>query len=85
MRQVFFGHPSNSFDNEQFKKWVAESLYEIELASQDDIALMFKDFTVTNFTDTRTLDASTATASDVAKVLCTLIYDIQKRGMKRSQ
>lgn len=85
MRAVFFGQPANKDDDKLFRDWVSTCLAEIELASQDDIPVMMKDFTVTNYTATRSLDASTATAADVAKVLCTLINDLQKRGMKRSQ
>lgn len=33
-----------------------------------------------NYTPTRTLDASTATATDVANVLCTLLADLKAAG-----
>lgn len=85
MRPVFLGLPANKDDDKLFKEWVAGCFSEIELASQDDIPVIVKSFVTTNYTATRTLDASTATAADVAKVLCTLINDLQKRGMKRSQ
>lgn len=85
MRPVFLGQPASKKDEEIFKEWVSTCFAEIELASQDDLPQMVKDFTVTNYTATRTLNAGTATATDIANVLCTLINDLQKRGMKRSQ
>lgn len=33
-----------------------------------------------NYTETRTLDASTATTSDLANVLCTLLADLKQAG-----
>lgn len=36
-------------------------------------------YTLSNYTETRTLDASTASAGDVADVLCTLIADLVER------
>ena len=62
-----------------------ECLSEVERASQDDVAALANDFTIENHTATRALDAATATALDVANVLCTLLEDMQKRGMKRRQ
>lgn len=38
------------------------------------------DWLPTNYTETRSLDASTATAQDVADVLCTLINDLKDAG-----
>lgn len=87
MKPLFFGAPSEiTAKEEQHRKWVYEALQLIELASQEDadIASIAQDFTVENYTATRTLDASTATATDVADVLCTLIDDIKNRGMKRT-
>ncbi len=72
-------------DEKRFRPWLIQALRTIEEASQDDIIEIVKDFTISGHTPTRTLDASTATATDVADVLCTLIEDLQKRGMKRDQ
>lgn len=84
MRPISLGTPGR-VNADLWKKWVDECFAEIERASYDDVASVADDFTVTNYVPTRTLNASTATLSDVANVLCTLIADIQNRGMKRSQ
>jgi hypothetical protein len=84
MREVTLGQPGVS-DAEAWKKWVERALNEIELASQEDVAMIASDFTVSNYTATRTLNAGTATLADIANVLCTLISDLQNRGSKRSQ
>lgn len=85
MRSVSLGHPSRRDDDKVFREWVLSCMAEIERASYDDPNLIAKDYTVSNYTKTRTLDASTATTADIANVLCTLIYDMQNRGTKRSQ
>lgn len=85
MREISLGKPIRTEDDRMFRQWVLACMAEIERASYDDIAAVANDFTTSNVTETRTLDASTATASDVANVLCTFIEDLKKRGMKRSQ
>lgn len=85
MRPVSLGRPVVTNNPDTFRRWALEAFAEIERASQEDLALIAKDFTVANYTATRTLDATTATAGDVADVLCTFISDLRNRGMKRSQ
>lgn len=85
MRQVSLGSPGRRNDAEQWKKWVEGALAEIERASYEDLSAVAGDFTVSNFTETRTLNAGAATLADVANVLCTFIQDMQNRGMKGSQ
>lgn len=85
MRPVSLGRPAVGNNPELFRRWLLESLAEIERASQEDLAIIAKDFSVSGHTPTRTLDAGTATTTDIANVLCTFIADLQKRGMKRSQ
>lgn len=85
MRQVYFSRPANPNDEKAFKDWVQQCMAEIENASYDDLATVANDFSVSNHTKTRTLDASTGTLTDVKNVLCTFIEDLQNRGMKRSQ
>lgn len=85
MRTVSLGKAANPKDLEAWKKWVEQALAEIERATYEDLSAVAGDFTVTNFTETRTLDAGTATLADVTNVLCTFIQDIRNRGMKRSQ
>lgn len=84
MRPVALGRPYGN-DPNVFRKWVLECFAEIERAAQDELGLIANDFTVSGHTQTRTLDAATATTSDIADVLCTLIEDLQNRGMKRTQ
>lgn len=84
MRPVALGKPARK-EIEEWKKWAEACFYELERASHEDLATVVADFTVTGHTDTRTLDAGTATLADVTDVLCTLIQDLQNRGMKRSQ
>ena len=84
MRRVFLGQKTAD-DNQAFRKWAEQALREIESASEDDIADVFGDFTVTGFTNTRSLNATTATLSDVASFLCTLVNDLSNRGSKRNQ
>lgn len=40
-------------------------------------------YTVSNYTETRTLNAGTATASDIANVLATFLDDLKRRGVKK--
>lgn len=84
MRPLSLGRP-NLNDPKIWKDWVEKCLNEIERASQEDLSAVAADFTVTNYTPTRTLNAGTASTADIANVLCTLIDDLRNRGMKRSQ
>lgn len=84
MRPVSLGRPSTQ-DPDAFRRWALTAFAEIERASVDDAFVVADDFAVSGHTPTRTLDASTATTADIANVLCTLIEDLQNRGMKRSQ
>lgn len=77
MRQVSLGlSPAGS--NDSRTRWILASLSEIEAASRVerfvDIAAAY---TVENYTPTRSLDAATATASDLANFLATLITDLK--------
>lgn len=85
MRRLALGQPPHRFFKEEDRwLWIFSALKEIERASfENDIGEIADGFTVVNFTDTRTLDASTATVADVANVLCTLLNDMKNRGTKR--
>jgi hypothetical protein len=84
MRRVFLGAPPVTVGTrDETMAWVINSLTEIEKASYEDIATVSDEFTVTNPVPTRSLNVSTATANDVAKVLGTLLVDLQNRGSKR--
>lgn len=82
MRPVFLGQPINVGD---FANWVKECMAEIERASNEDPIAVANDFTVENYTETRSLDAATATLADLKDVFCTFIHDLQKRGTKRTE
>lgn len=84
MRPISLGKPS-AISAEHWKKWCEECFAEIERASYEDVAEVARDFTVTNLTDLRTLNVSTATTSEIARFLGTFVRDIRNRGMKRSQ
>lgn len=84
MRPLSLGRP-NTQNPEDFRKWVLAAFAEIERSAADDAFAVADDFTVTGHTPTRTLNAGTATLTDIANVLCTFIQDLQNRGMKRSQ
>lgn len=79
------GMPSPQMGDDAFRSYVANALNALADASIDEIAVMAKDYTITNYVVTRSLDASTATASDIANFLCTFILDMQKGGSKRTE
>lgn len=63
--------------------WLLGAVRELALASQEDIAEVADAFTITNLTETRTLDCTGATLGDLCNVVGTLISDIHKRGTTR--
>lgn len=81
MRQiVFLGAPIPGRETD----WIMEALREIERASAEENYSVTDAFTVLNLGDpVRTLDVATATATDVAKVLGTLLQDMKRRGATR--
>jgi len=61
-----------------------EQLKAIERASQEaDTGEIADGFTVENVTKTFTIDADTATASDIANFLGTFINALKNRGIRR--
>lgn len=83
LKNLFFGQPSQR-NAEGRLSWAERCLRRIETESRDsDWSDVAKGFTLATFTETRSLDPATATATDVANVLCTLISDMAKRGAKR--
>lgn len=75
------GQPASSND----LNWVHRALKKIEAATVEDIEQVVADFTVTGtYTETRALDASSATLPDVIAFIATLVTDIQKRGQHRT-
>ena len=48
----------------------------------DNATQILRDFTVSNYTETRTLNAGTAATADIANFLCTLVSDLKAGGSK---
>ena len=68
------------------EQWVSEQLTKIVEASQEDAAVFAADaFTITNITETKSLDCDAATLDEVRKALGTLIRFIQQRAPQRSE
>lgn len=85
MRPVSFGSPPPVKDAERFATWVKDCMSEIDRASNEQAEAVADAYAPSNYTATRTLDAGTATATDVANVICTFLDDLKNRGTKRSQ
>lgn len=81
MRRLSLGHPFGADDI----GWTHQAIKEIETASIEDAEQIFNDYTITgSFTETRTLDVSTAALPDLIAFIATLVTDIQKRGQHRT-
>lgn len=85
MKKVSFGTPPFSPQTVTPEwRWTFEAIKKIEQASSEQITEEIADaFTLLNVVETRTLDASTATVTDIANVLGTFLQDMKKRGSKR--
>lgn len=84
MRKIAIGTPPQMLNPSQRDLWIMNALIEMQRASHDQIAEEIADaYTLSNYTVTRTLDASTATAGDIANVLATFLQDMKNRGTKR--
>jgi hypothetical protein len=85
MRKLSLGQPPFSLINaDPERRWIAQAFVEIQRASHEQITEEIADtFTLSNVTETRTLDPTTATAEDVANVLATILQDMKARGVKR--
>jgi hypothetical protein len=81
MRRVALGHPTPGHEIE----WIVHALREIENASYED-AVEVADAYSTNstFTETREINVTAPTTANLAAVLATLILDLQRRGVNRS-
>ncbi len=85
MRKISIGQPP--FDIalvDQKTRWMMTALLTIQRASGEQITEEIADaYTLGTFTVTRTLNPATATISDVANVLATILQDMKNRGVKR--
>jgi hypothetical protein len=80
MRPISLGF---RFIDEDFSAWAERSFRTVEDASQEDATVIADTYSVSNFTPTRTLNAGTATATQVANFIATFIDDLQKRSPNR--
>lgn len=85
MRPVNFGLAPPTKEPERFAQWVKDCMSEIDRASNEQAEAVADAYAPSNYTATRTLDAATASAADIANVLCTFLDDLKNRGTKRSQ
>lgn len=77
-----FRWPDPPSNIEQMPDWARELVRFLEQDAQEDAQpINASTYAVSNYTPTRTLNASTATVSDVADVLATLIADFIEAGI----
>ena len=82
MRQLSFGSPGQG--DQAFRTWAESAFRTIEQQSNEDMEAVMAEFTTTgSFTETRTIDAATATLGDVRNFIATMFSDIKKGGQKR--
>ena len=62
-------------------QWAAELIRVLTIRDMQTPNAPFRDdYTVTNYSESRTLNAGTATTAEVADFLCTLIQDLKSAG-----
>lgn len=91
MKQVsLLSQPPSSAPLAQQVAWLINAVQQLALASRQEGSRIADPYTVTapggtGYALTRTLDPNTATLTQVAAVLGTLIIDMQRRGMNQKQ
>jgi hypothetical protein len=94
MRQLSFGTPTGT-SVEAKLDWCIRALQELERGTHEvDAARTADGFTISNVTESRTLDADCGVLANLAAaqaaidatrdVLCTLLQDLKRRGQKRT-
>lgn len=84
MRRVTLPTPPPGLMGTAEGRFMLGALQEVARASiESDPAVIASDFTLENYTETRTLDVGTATTTDIANVLATLILDLARGGAKK--
>jgi hypothetical protein len=84
MRPFNLGQPSDP-GKEAFEQWVRQAFAEIEAVSNDGIEKLFDEYTIVGaYTESRSLTPATATASQIANFLATLVEDVKSRGSNRA-
>lgn len=82
MRPIkLFGRPDATMGVQAQLDWIMNALQAIADASETDALAISDTFTITTPTPKHSLDVSTATLADVAKVLGTLLLDMKRRGV----
>lgn len=78
---LYLGTP-NSMEDKDVLEWARKAIVELERSDREraDIAMIAQDYTLTNYTELRTLDGTAGTLADVRNVICTFIDDIKRRG-----
>ena len=79
MRIFRAGRPPQRYETSYFERLVAA----LEAHSEETDTALGKRYTVSGVTETRTLDAETATVTDVANFIGTLVQDFQEKGILR--
>lgn len=86
MTEIIFSRPpgKNLPQIGSFERWVLDCFEEIRRDSLDRYNLG-RDFTVTNLTESRSLDASAATLAQLRDVVATLLADMKRGAQKRTK
>lgn len=84
MRRVSLGIAPPGLAGTAEGRFMLGAVRQLALATfENDPAAIASDFTIENYTETRSLDVATATSTDIANVLATLIRDLQRGGAKK--
>ena len=70
-------YPSPTAQYDQ--RMMAELIRALEESDQTSLRQVLSGFRVSNYTETRTLNPSTATTADVANFIATIVADVQQR------
>lgn len=85
MRPVQLGPFPSTQPIEKQIQWLAQAVAAIAAASRDsDPNVYADDYTITNITESRSLNCDTATTAQLADVVATFLQDHQTRGSKRT-
>lgn len=82
MRPLHLGSPPIS--QEEYRRWADEAFRQIQEASYEGLETVAQDFTATNYTASRSLNAGTATLAQLANVVATLLTDMKNLGVKNT-
>lgn len=70
-------------DPEGFREWVIETFREIrDMHEEGDVFDVADEFSISNHTETISLNVSTATTADVANFVATLMDALKRRGLR---